>query len=521
VSDEIALHVAGDPGASRPDLVWGEPSNGLRSAVEFRSSTDTEQARRDERRGEFPHGARLNVYVHVQNISLQPITFWSEDWRQDDQVTLIDAEGAEQQLTHSLYTGWAQVEHWTLKPGQTAILQAITLGIAASNEAARQFDHPIGPVIVGKPGKYRLRYAVRFNAWQRQDADGKKVIPGSDDWQGTLVTGDAAITLRERRPADELPTFSGRLEFQTDDGTPIDSGTVKVNVQSNWHPLFDGPLTGPTQEIPGCSREPLTVYALVPGFEETRFHDVPVRPDRATVLRLPPAQPVRLRLVTRQGAPVVGAQVRYFNRSKLEAGTGPYPMSGLNGTVWATSKANGDVVLDMLQKQDPADNKLGNNIYWFYIESPGWAPRFIGPVQAGEDLGDVVVGPLLEARGEIRGTAEELAAFAAEWDQPEPMKRGNGEAAWYYAESKQLETLSKGDKLTFHLTGLRPGTLRVVARFKAGGKAVSHVYTRRDPNEDDVVFEFPLNDSRHDLVVSSQGPVGEQVQGLSPCIFVH
>ena len=120
------------------------------------------------------------------------------------------------------------------------------------------------------------------------------------------------------------------------------------------------------------------------------------------------------------------------------------------------------VVLDMLQKADPLDRKLGNNIYWFYVEPPSLAPLFLGPLQAGADLGDIVVGPLLEARGEVRGTPEELAAFSAEWDQPEPMKRGNGEIGWYYAESKPLETKRDGDKLTFHLTGLRPGKLRIV-----------------------------------------------------------
>ena len=94
--------------------------------------------------------------------------------------------------------------------------------------------------------------------------------------------------------------------------------------------------------------------------------------------------------------------------------------------------------------------------------------------------------------------------LAAEWDQPEPMKRGNGEVGWHYAESAKLETQVEGDKLTFHLSGLRPGKLRIVSRFKSGGKHVSHVYTRREPNEDDLVFEVELNKSRDDLVISSQ-----------------
>ena len=122
--------------------------------------------------------------------------------------------------------------------------------------------------------------------------------------------------------------------------------------------------------------------------------------------------------------------------------------------------------------------------------------------------------PCWRSRGEVRGTPEELAAFSAEWDQPEPMKRGNGEIGWYYAESKPLETKRDGDKLTFHLTGLRPGKLRVVSRFKQGGKPISHVYSRREPNEDDVLFEVELTESRNDLVITSQRQPARPPGGL-------
>jgi hypothetical protein len=207
----------------------------------------------------------------------------------------------------------------------------------------------------------------------------------------------------------------------------------------------------------------------------------------------------------RDGKPVVGAEVRRFNRSKAAASAGPYPMKGLKGDVWGVSNTNGDVLLDTLQKFDPRDNTLGNNIYFFYIEPVGHAPLFIGPVEAGENLGEIKVGPFLEASGEIRGTPAELQAFAAEWDQPQPMKRGNGETEWEYAESAKLETQRDGDKLTFHLSDLRPGKLRIVSRFKTGGKPVSHAYSRREPNEDDVIFEIDLRDSRDDLVVTTKG----------------
>jgi hypothetical protein len=241
-----------------------------------------------------------------------------------------------------------------------------------------------------------------------------------------------------------------------------------------------------------------------PGFEEAVFHDVSVRPDQATALTLKRAEPLRFRLVTRDKQPVPDADVRRFLRSKAAASAGPYPMQGTKGPTWGWSDKQGHVVLDTLQKFDPLDNALGNNIYWFYVEPVGLAPLFIGPVEAGQDLGDIEVSPFLEATGEIHGTPAELDAFAAEWDQPVPMKRGDGEVGWHYAVSQKLETQRNGDVLTFHLTGLGAGKLRIVSRFKTGGKPISHAYTRREPNEDDVVLETDLTESRDDLVVKNK-----------------
>ena len=194
-SAEATFQIADEPEGKRPELVWGEPVKGLRAAVEFRSRDNTAQSRLDDSRGEFPHGSRLSVYLHVRNVSEQAISFWSETWRQDDAVMLVDENGDETRLGHPWYSGWANIERWTLQPGQTAVFRAIALGIAADEEAANKLDKPIGSVIVGKPGEYRLRYELRFNAWQTKDNDGR-VIPGDGDWQGTLSTGITTIAVR-------------------------------------------------------------------------------------------------------------------------------------------------------------------------------------------------------------------------------------------------------------------------------------------------------------------------------------
>lgn len=498
------VKIVADPSEKLPDLAWGEAVNGLQAAVEFRSESKSRQGRRDSATGIFPYGARLGVRLHVKNVGKEDISFWSETWRQDDQVSLINDDGKATVLQHSWYSGWPRIERWTLKPGQIALLSGISLGLAADEEAAKSLTHPVSPVIVRETGPYHLRYALKFGPNGRKDKDGKDAASNAGIWQGTLTTGAAPITIRERNREDDPPTITGRLQFRTPDGKPVEKGEVQVYVQAGWKSLLKAELESGELAVPDCPLEPLIVSVQAPGFEETRIYDVTAKPDAVTALTLTPSQPLKFRLVTDDGQPVAGAEVRYFNRSKAGASAGPYPTSGLKGPVWAKSDANGAVVLDFLQKFDPADKSLGNNIYHFYIVPKELAPLFIGPVEAGQDLGTIAVGSYLEVTGEIRGTAEELAAFSAEWDQPEPMKRGNGEVGWHYAESKELTVRRDGDRLTFALDHLRPGKLRIVSRFKRGGKPISHVYTRREPNEDDVVFEIDLTETRDDLVVTNK-----------------
>ena len=508
VSPLVSFKIAGNRGNLLPELWWGDAVDGLQAAVEFVAESKTPQARRDTANATFPFGSRLAVHVHVKNVSDEAISFWSETWRQHDQITLIDEDGNETQPAHPEYTGSALSERWTLKPGQVAVLSCITLGIAADDEAAKDFDHPIAAVIMPKPGKYWLSYDLHIKRLQHTDStlkDGKLLILGKSDWQGTISTRATMIRVRERRAEDDPPGFTARLEFRQPDGKRIERGEFEVFVQSKGRSLLKGELEPATLlVIPECPFVKLMVDVRSPGFEECRFLDVAVEPNEVTPLTLAPSEAVRLRLVAKDGKPVGGAAVRYFNRSKVDAKVGPYPMDGLHGAVWATSNDNGEVVLDTLQKFDPLDKKLGNNIYHFYIEPVDLAPLFIGPVQAGQDLGEIRVGSFLEARGEVRGTPQELAAFSAEWDQPEPMLRGDGKAGWHYAESKPLEVRREGGKLVFHLSHLRPGNLRIVSRFKRGGKPVSHVYSRREPNEDDVVMEIDLKESRDDVVVRNK-----------------
>ncbi len=506
-SREVDLRIAEDPLFEPATLSWGDPIDGLSAAVEFlakRSATDPIHRPVTEKSA-VPLGSKVQVRLHIKNVSHKTITFWSETWRQDDRVIVNDGSGEQRDLPQTWYSGWSSMIHWTLQPGQVAKLDAIQLGVAADEESAREFDHPIGPKIIGPAGFYAVRYTLRFGGMQRKDAKGIVIIPGPGDWTGTLTTDWTPLKVRERTPKDERPTFTARLQFRSAEQKVIKTGKVTVRLQSRGTGLFEGEVQSGLLTVGQCPYdEPLIVQVRSPGFEETSFYDVAVQANEITSLTVPKADPVGFRLVSRAGQPVVGAKVRLFNRSKKAASVGPYPMKGLKGPVWGTSDEHGIVVLDMLQLIDPNDSKLGNNIYFFYIEPLKRAPRFLGPLEAGDQPGDLEIGPWLEARGEIRGTEEELKNFAAEWDQSEPMVRGDGTVGWYYAQSKRLETTRVGDKLTFHLKNLRPGRLRIVSNFRADTKSTRHVYSRREPTEGDVVFDVNLQNSRNDLVVTNR-----------------
>jgi beta-lactamase regulating signal transducer with metallopeptidase domain len=509
-SNPVAFTVAADARAPKPpDLQWGEAKNGLRAAVEFRPRRGARSP--TDPPGTVPLNTTLDVVFHLKNVSGQPVSLVSETWRQEDQVTVTNEAGQEQKLGGAWYSGWPIMVRWTLRPGEVAELHAANLGVAADDAAAKKFEHPVGTTLVAKPGRYTFRYTVRLGSIQTKDAKGNVVIPGKQDWQGELVTGEAELTVRARTPADDARerarNFVGRVEFFGKDGKQISAGSFTARAAGARSDSAAAEIHAGALDIPDCSERPLTMTVRAPGYEEALFYDVQLKPNETRRLELTPAAPARFRLVSSaDGKPVAGAKVRFFNKTSDNAGGGPYPMDGIRGPVWATSRADGTVVLDTLQRTDPYYAKLGAAVYFFYIEPPaGLAGRFLGGVKAGTDLGDVAVGPPLEVRGEVRGTPEELDRFAAEWDQPFEMRTANPAAAFPYAVSAKLETKRDGDKLTFHLTGLRHGKLRIVGNFGPRPHSVSHTYGRRDPKGTDVVVEIDLTESLTGLVITPAG----------------
>jgi hypothetical protein len=504
-SNVVAFTVADDPEAPKPAaLRYGEPKNGLRAAVELKDARKVRPPGEPE--GTIPLNSKLDVVFHLENVSDKPILLVSETWRQDDQVTVKDESGAERALQGSWYSGWPQMVRWTLRPGESAELAAANIAVAADEEAIKKFEHPVGKTLIAKPGRYAFRYTIRIGSIQQQDDKGKILLPGEGDWKGELVTGESSVVVRARTAADDLAdraaNFVGRVEFVGKDGKSINSGSFSVrSAGTQGDPTEIAIHAGPI-EVPDCTPIPLTVKVRTPGFEEAFFYDVLLKPGVTKRLELSPAMPTRFRLVgPDDGKPVAGAKVRFFNKTSENAGGGPYPMDGLQGPVWATSQADGSVVLDTLQKVDPYYAKLGDAIYFFVIETPGLPVQLLGPVKAGTDLREIKLSGPIEVRGEILGTPEELARFDADWDQPFDMKTANPDAAFSYAVSERLKTTLDGNKLTFRLQGLRSGKLRIVGNSSPKPHSVSHTYGRREPTGADFVFEVELEKSVTNIVI--------------------
>ncbi|HEV3025730.1 MAG TPA: M56 family metallopeptidase [Pirellulales bacterium] len=495
ISQAASFTVAEDPQAAKvAELRWGEAKDGLRAAVQFlqggkRLPSDGSQA--------VPLNTALDVVFHLQNVGDKSISLMSETWRQLDPVTVKDESGNEQTLTGPWYSGFPIMARWTLKPKETAEIRAYGLGIEAAEGPAAKFEHGIGPRFSATPGKYQFRYKVHVGNSQTSASQ-------EGDWQGELTTGETTLTIRARTPeedaAERARHFTGRVEFVANDGKAVDAGvfTADTYEASKSIEIHAGPI-----EIPDVT-SPVTITVVAPGYEETSFQGQEFKRDETRRFELRPTEPTRFRLIA-DGRPVAGAKVRRFNKTSDNASGGPYPLHGLQGSVHAVSAEDGTVVLASLQKVNQGYEDLGAAVYFLYIEAEGFAGRFLGPVRAGTDLGDVALSRPLEVRGEIRGTPEELKNFAADWDQLFELKTANPMAAWSYAVSQRLETKREGDKLTFHLTGLRPGNLRIICNFSPGTHHVRHTYARRDPQESDVVVEADLTKSMDDLVITPAG----------------
>lgn len=501
-SNVIPLKIAEQP---KLELEWGPTTGGLQAAIEFRDG-DTYRAEGAPKPPphEFPVGAAVSSLIHIKNVSDKPVTFWTEEFRQGDTIEVTDATGKVTRPGVPFFTGEAVMSKWTLRPGEIAATYSnIGSGMMQSPKTRGRGSPTLSPEAISFPGTYTAQIELNFGGLQTKDAKGNPV-PGPNDFSGKIKTGKAAFTVRERKASDDPPKFTASIVLKSTSGESIRGGHVTIS-EVGGEVLFDKQIDGDRIELSGVDGTK-SCYATVraSGFEEQTFYELELSEKTPITLELTKAKPVTFKLHWK-GQPISGAKVRHFVRSKAKANGGPFPMKGIEGDVWAISNERGEVVLDTLQKTDPFDAKLGDNVYWFYIDPPaGFAGKFIGPITAGQDLGDIALGKPITVRGEVHGTAAELDLFSAEWDQPEVVGKAGPDKPWDYAVSQNLEVHRAGDKLTFELKDLRPGRLRFVSNFQ--GQSSGHEYAKRMVGPTDVVLELNITESRSDVVLTSKKP---------------
>jgi len=146
------------PGASAAPVAWGEPSNGLRAAVEFLPH-----------KAPLRHGEMFSVQFHIENVGKSDITFTTTAWQENAICTIEDSNGIEISCASIHYPGLARQVRKTLAPGRNIIVEAPSLAIAGDANEANQFAYPVGHWAVLAPGRYHVRYRLVFSGGETLD----------------------------------------------------------------------------------------------------------------------------------------------------------------------------------------------------------------------------------------------------------------------------------------------------------------------------------------------------------------
>jgi len=162
------------------ELVWGEPVNGLRAAVELIPE-----------KASYGFAEKIGLRFHFQNVSDKDIQFVSDTWRQEQRTIVEDENGNPQSLSHSVYSGMTPVERFYLKPGETTAIDSSAFGIAANNEQAKKLGHPVGHKFICKPGDYFVRFPLII-----PNVKSSSLPEQEKDFHGTLETGRRKLVAR-------------------------------------------------------------------------------------------------------------------------------------------------------------------------------------------------------------------------------------------------------------------------------------------------------------------------------------
>jgi HEAT repeat protein len=212
-SVEIEVHPA-----SNKALVWGEESNGLRSAIEFVPEKES-----------YSIGYLVEIRLHIQNVSDKEIRIARETghpeylgkWAVEDS----NGGGIRCGLSGGKWHGPGGADRRILGHGQETVFDFDSVGLG--NPTGDGFPRCESLARIEKPGSYSFRYKLRFE----EKADG--------DWSGDVETGKREIVIgvvetvdRRRRVTDVIP-IPGTRPHRIRCGAPTDSESASVKV-SLW-----------------------------------------------------------------------------------------------------------------------------------------------------------------------------------------------------------------------------------------------------------------------------------------------
>jgi|GEM_PF-2806145 len=319
--------------------------------------------------------------------------------------------------------------------------------------------------------------------------------------------------------------FSGGVTFIDPQGKPIVQGDfkdLKSNAQNSalWKPFHELPL-----EFPHYSGQPIDLWVRAPGYEEKVFPNLILEPGVNKKLQLEPAWPAKLRVVSSaDGKPLEGAKLLFVGKGSAGTfGSGLLPIEARGNPPWAVTGKDGVARVDSLMQWylpapkepavqskenagdiDPGALKREVGYLFYIVPPPGFAGRIVS-VKAGKELGDVLVGPGVQVRGEIRGTKEELDHFLAEWHQPEFVATSPGQTRGLLHPSKVLITQRKESHLEFTLPNLLPGKLRIVGNFNAQSHWVTKPHYVQDLTGSDKEYLIDLVEPITKVILTPNG----------------
>ncbi len=170
-------------------LYWGEPDNGLQAAMSLSPFLPW-----------YGHGQKLDILLHIQNVSDKPITLASSMWLSVASLTVEDAAGNPIKLGPTVTRGgFPTMIRTTLQPQQTIVLGAGNFGIAKTQEQADGLEDVTHSTIVAPTGEYRLQ--LSFESWRTprmEDGKGRQLAPLDGDYVGNLTTGKKYLFLKDQ-----------------------------------------------------------------------------------------------------------------------------------------------------------------------------------------------------------------------------------------------------------------------------------------------------------------------------------